>query len=61
MVDPRIKPYIDALNEPAGVYNLTHEVLWKCYCAHGRDCIDELLAEHWRKERDTRAGVAGNS
>lgn len=49
--DPRIAPYLAALDKPASWVSQTSLLLYRLGVLHGHVVIDQLLNEHWKKVR----------
>lgn len=57
-VDPRIADYVRQVSEPGIPYfSYSHKTLWDLYYIHGKDVIDNLLTEHWARQREQNKQV----
>lgn len=57
-IDPRIADYVRQVSEPGVPYiSYSHKTLWDLYYIHGKDVINNLLTEHWARQREQHKQV----
>jgi hypothetical protein len=55
MMDPRIAAYVEEVSQPGIPYvSRSHGTLMHICALHGKQIIEDLLAEHWKQEREKR-------
>lgn len=52
-MDPRIAAYVKEVSQPGIPYvSHSHVTLRELYSEHGQQVIDDLLAAHWKEQRE---------